>query len=446
MRHVLLIALITACNKASDVDTTPPTTTPTGTQTTQTTQTTGDGDPWFCAADVPVVTPLGGGIQQVETTHYSLTLAVTPKRAEELGYFAESAYLAMADRFGAEPTEAKLEVELYPDRSSFDAGIQADGLTPPNGAGGYYHPDSKKAYAIVQPTQYYEDVILLHEMIHQFQYLARTGNQNIPGWYTEGMAEAWSRHDWDLECLRIGRIPLVSQEDTYAAALSEIDAGGVPLEAILDESTSASRPMAMAIVQFLDQTYPAEFATFRDAMDNHTNDPVGDFISAIGQPAAIAGEIEGWIQNHQEPMSVVYLEWIHRGPQSVESLFVNGVSSLTRAKSTTDLSATLVPLSDPWIGGFLVAWDGNSDNTAAFVDESGDVSFFEVSGGSVDWYSVGSVTAPGTDPVEISLTHSGGDAVLTVNGTEISAPILQSPAAGLAVYDADVRFDDLTGL
>ena len=223
MKFLIPLFLVVACTSASDdvdVDetTTPPTTTenPTGPTT--------DPDPWFCTEATPTVTP-NGLYQDVETEHYRMSLAVTPERAEELGRFAEAAYAAMADRFGAEPTDLPLEVNLYPDVAAFEAAIRADGLTPPSGAGGYYHPSSKTAYVLAAPTQYYEDTILLHEMLHQFHYLSRTGNVNVPTWYAEGLAEAWSRHDWDLECLRLGRIPLLTQEDAYDQALDELSGG-----------------------------------------------------------------------------------------------------------------------------------------------------------------------------------------------------------------------------
>ena len=127
---IALLLLASACKKGDDPADTSGTTTGT-TGSNPTTATTGDGEPWFCSTANPTVSDLGNGYQQVDTEHYTMQLAVTPERAMEFGHFVEAAYLAMADRFGAEPTEPVMEVGLYPDRASFEQAILDDGLTPP---------------------------------------------------------------------------------------------------------------------------------------------------------------------------------------------------------------------------------------------------------------------------------------------------------------------------
>jgi len=437
MRSTILLLASLACTPADDVDADPPTAdppSPTGTGTTT------DPDPWFCTDSTPTVTT-NGIYQDVETAHYRMSLAVTPERATELGRFAEAAYAAMADRFGAEPSDLPLEVNLYPDVASFESAIRADGLTPPSGAGGYYHPDSKKAYVLVAPTQYYEDTILLHEMLHQFHYLSRTDNQNVPSWYAEGVAEAWSRHDWDLECLRLGRIPLLTQEDAYAQARDELTSG-LDLPAILTESITPSRPVGMAIYQHLDRTYPEDFSDFRDAMDAHTDDPLGDFEAIFGDADAIAEDIAGSIDAYQEPMTPVYLEWIHRTPHTVSSLFVNGVSSLARVKNPPDVFEVDVHAgTGNWTGGVLLSWDGYDDYTAAYASSDGNVSIFEVIDGNVSWFDIGETPALDGGKLSWTLTHSGTDATFEINGAPFVQPIAQTPSAGLSVYDSDLLFE-----
>ena len=436
MRYLLALMMAVACTPASDVEA------PTDTETTpvSTTVTSTDPDPWSCTEITPTVTA-NGIYQEVETAHYRMSLAVTPERATELGRFAEAAYSAMADRFGAEPTGGPMEVNLYPDVGAFEDAIRADGLTPPSGAGGYYHPSSQTAYVLAAPTQYYEDTILLHEMLHQFHYLARTENENVPSWYAEGLAEAWSRHDWDLSCLRLGRIPLLTQEDAYAQALEAL-ASGLDLTAILTEEVTPSRPEGMALFQYLDRTYPEDFAVFRDAMDAHSTDPLGDFQAIFGDPEAVAEDLATWIETHQEPLAPVYLEWIHRTPSTVASIFVNGVSSFARVKAppetfTVDVHAG----TGAWTGGVLLSWDGYDDYTAAFASSQGSVSIFEVIGGDVAWFDIG--TAP--DLIDgkhtWTLTHEASTASFEINGAGFSHDLAQSPSAGLSVYDSDLMFE-----
>ena len=441
MRIALLLVLLLGCNQAAedvsvdDTDEDPTTSVP-----DPTVDETTDADPWFCTDESPSVTA-DGIYQEVQTEHYQMRLAVTPERAVELGRFAEAAWDAMADYYGAEPTDLPLEVGLYPDRYAFDAAIIADGLTPPGGAGGYYHPDSKAAYALVPPTQYYEDSIVLHEMLHQFHFLARTGNQNVPSWFSEGTAEALSRHDWDLECLRLGRVPTLSQEDDYASAAAELS-GGLDLTAVLTESSSPSRPVAMAIYQHLDRVHPDDFATFRDAMDGHTADPLGDFEAIFGDANAIGDDVVAWIDNNQEPMTPVYLEWIHRTPTTVESIFVNGASSFARVKVPPSVFEVDVHAgAGDWNGGVLLSWDDHSNYTAAFAASGGSVSIFEVIDGGVDWFDIG--TAPALDGGKHTwtLSHSGGNAEFSIGEDSFEQPVQQAPSAGFAVYDSDLRFE-----
>ena len=184
-------------------------------------------------------------------------------------------------------------------------------------------------------------------MIHQFQYLAVTGNDGIPTWYAEGIAEAWSRHDWDDGCIRLGRIPLLSQEDTYGAAREQIEGIGIDLPAIVTENVVPTRPVAMAIVQHLHTTDPDGFQAFRAEMDAHTTDPLGAFETHLGDATSLASDVESWIGDNQEPMNPVYVEWIHRGPRTVETLFVDGVSSMSLAKEPGDLSTTMIPRPTP---------------------------------------------------------------------------------------------------
>lgn len=450
MRLVLVAVLVVVgCTKgdggATDTGAIP-TGTATGTATgtgTGSTQTTGDGDAWFCSTDSPTVTDLGNGYQQVDTQHYTMQLAVTPERALELGHLAEAAWLAMSDRFGAEPAEPVLEVGLYPDRASFEGAILDDGVTPPPGAGGYYSTASKQAYALVPPTRYYEDIIVLHEMLHQFHYLSSTGNLGIPEWYAEGLAETWSRHDWDDRCLRMGRIPLVSQEDLYGIARQQLEADGLDLTAVVTGAESPTRAMAMAIFAYIEDTDPDGLVALRAELDAHTSDPLGAFQTHLGDPAVLQDQVVTWIADHQEPMNPVYLEWIHRTPTAVETLFVDGVLSMTLAKESGDLSATIVPRAEPWIGGLLIGFEDTDNYTVALTEPGGEVSVFEVGGGTVDWFSVGTITPPEYGPVSLELTHSGGTAQISINGESVSHPLVHAEARGLAVYGTNLRFEDI---
>ncbi len=409
----------------------------------------GDGAPWFCTSLEPVVESSPEG-SRVSTERYELVLAVDDEAAaRDMARFADAAWEAMHDWFGAEPPAAvtPLSVQLYGDVDSWADDIAAAGSEVPFGAGGYYWPPSEKAYVTPQPTVYYEYTLVLHEMIHQWHDLARPGEGGRPTWYVEGLAEYLSRHDWDGECLRMGRIPLVSQEDAFAVALDELDGAPVDVSGIVGGRVEPSRPLAMALVRHLDLSdrYGPGFDAWRDEMDAvGMSDPLTRFSELVAEPDEVGLDVAESLATEQEPMVPVFLEWWHRAPDRVDSL-VWDVFSTTRLKQTP---ARLDVTVSGWEGdgyiGLLGAYDDDGDSMLGLLlDSAGNVSTFDVSGGEVLWADVDAVPAPGRSVV-LSLTHEGGEAVFTVDGESVRIPISYAAAAGLAVYDARVLFSEIT--
>ncbi|MFT4974639.1 MAG: hypothetical protein ACI8S6_000522, partial [Myxococcota bacterium] len=172
---------------------------------------------WFCDEGSYTI---DDGV--IETEHYRLYFEIDESEALQMARLAEAAFDAMVDYFDAEPTALPLKAGWYTDFSAFQAAIVADGTTAPD-SGGYYWPGTQTAYMFTQPTVYYSRMLFLHELAHQFHFLARTGNDGRDSWYVEGVAEYLSRHDWDGACIRLGRLPMLTWEDTPADALAEGD-------------------------------------------------------------------------------------------------------------------------------------------------------------------------------------------------------------------------------
>jgi len=139
---------------------------------------------------------------RVETEHYALLAETDRAEAEELGRVLEAAWPQLEAFFGAAPDldgDERLPVRFFATKESFAAGLRADGIAPP-ASGGYYHPPNRTAWLWRQPTIYNTRCLLLHEVTHQFHFLARTGNRSLPqNWYVEGLAEHLGRHEWDGE-------------------------------------------------------------------------------------------------------------------------------------------------------------------------------------------------------------------------------------------------------
>jgi hypothetical protein len=84
----------------------------------------------------------------------------------------------------------------------------------------------------------------------------------------------------------------------------------------------------------------------------------------------------------------------------------------------------------------------------ALLSPDGGLSRFAVLDGTVDWRDAGAVDAPATisDEFESTLFLVQGDGSATVQGGERQVELdrVLPPAGGLAIYDATVRFRDLT--
>jgi len=259
---------------------------------------------WHCPTDIPVLSPGVDTIWRVTTTHYALEVDGTEARALELGLLAEGAWLALDEWFGAAPPSPPLLAGFYESSDAMAAAMERDGIGVVSAAG-YYSPGSLRAYATDQPTQYYDQVLFLHELTHQWHQQAAGADGYQAQWYAEGLAEALSRHDWDGACLRIGRLPVLSQEDFAAQALQIVDdAGGADLDGWIGaDSWPGARPIWYAVVRWLIEEKPDEFLALREAYDGDSGlDPT----AVLGSLDSAAFEV--WLASDQEPMEVIWTE------------------------------------------------------------------------------------------------------------------------------------------
>ena len=164
-------------------------------------------EPEVCGTPAVSLVASGAGFVAT-TTHYTLHLdGFDAAEAENLAILAELATEGFAASFGA-ATAGPLEAFVAADQAGFQAQLAADGLGPVEGAGGYYEPSNGRAYLYRQPPAYCSRVLLLHELVHQWQDAVET-NGGLPVWYVEGLAEGLSRHHWDGACLQLRVRPLL---------------------------------------------------------------------------------------------------------------------------------------------------------------------------------------------------------------------------------------------
>jgi hypothetical protein len=408
------------------------------------------GNGGHCAASDPVVTAEGPGAYRVQTEHYDLYVEAGEARAAELGKLVESAYGELVERFEIAPPTAsgeRLEGRYYATFDAFVAGMMADGVMASEEAAGYFDPGTRRFYVSDQPSPYYDQVLLLHEAVHQFHLLGRAAGTSLPFWYVEGLAEHLGRHDWDGACVRLGVLPTLSWEDLPADALALEQGAGLEVGAIVDGSAGPSRPAAWALTHFLDRgddgAHRAAFDAFRAQVDTTGDASLANFTALVGDPTQLGGSLSAWLPTSQEPMRPVYTEWTHVGPGEVvgESPGVFSIA-VTRQSPAHFETRYAVPDAAAWSAGLVLGYDAPGEFSALVVDSTGALRTFTATNGGAVWGDAGTAPATLDDGTGELVVDRAPDGMLQVriNGAQLDFTSEATPRPGLAIHDARVRF------
>ncbi|HEY0840993.1 MAG TPA: hypothetical protein VGD74_12460, partial [Vulgatibacter sp.] len=288
--------------------------------------------------------------------------------------------------------------------------------------------------------------LYLHEMTHQFHYLARTGNQNRPSWYVEGLAEYLGRHDWDGRCVRLGVLPMLSWEDLPGSALDIVSTSGLDASSFISGTTEASRAASWAITGYLERSDGGRmadaFATYRALMDAGSAAGISEFEALLGPISALDLGVAGWLPSAQEPLAPIFTEWMHVAPGTVRSLRT-GLLSLARVKEPHSVFETTV--AEPPSGaraGVLAGFTDAANFVAYFVEDDLQLSEFKSVGGTVTWEYVGKPAVSPNDDGSFTWTvsHTGSETQVEVNGVSVRAATGFQPVSGPAAYDSEVKF------
>ena len=180
---------------------------------------------------------------QAKTAHYDISAERLD--AAEIGRMLEQHYVYLERFFGRAPT-SRMRVEVHADLDRYKAALGRDGHSYPGG-GGYFAPNTRKAYLFIQPSDYFTRHLILHEATHQFQALLRTDPvlPRVP-WYIEGLAEYFGMHNWDGRRLEVGIVPAITLEDYPAKALKQWEACGGNLEGLIAGRVKDDRALSWA--------------------------------------------------------------------------------------------------------------------------------------------------------------------------------------------------------
>lgn len=378
----------------------------------------------------------------ISTDHYRLSVSgFDEDEARQLGAIAEVGWSGLAAFFG-EPLDGPLEVFIAADQTGFEAQLAEDGISGLEGAGGYYDPNTRRAYLFRQPTAYYSRVLMLHELVHQYQDQAH-GISGLPTWYVEGLAEALSRHHWDGDCLQLRVRPLLSWEDAAAAAAAELDASPPDLASVL-AGGSASRALSQELVRLLssDPDLAPRFWEWREtvALGSVSAADVTAFEAAIVSVDDLGEALQAFVPQDQEPLAPIYLDWIPQGADQAWGFA--DASSAARIKGEVSRFSMQVDWPEAGAVGALYGYDATTgDLELALLSADGSVSRFAVIGGAVTWDVHGAVAV--MDAPTWSQTADADTTAVTVGDSTVDLPRALAPAGGLALYGASAEFSKL---
>ena len=280
-------------------------------------------------------------------------------------------------------------------------------------------------------------MLFLHELAHQWHHLGGQPDGGQAVWYSEGLPEVLSRHDWDGECLRVARLPVTSQEDFSAEALRIVDANGNDVDTWLSQDIwPGERPIWFAVTRWLMALDPEAFEDFRLAYDADSSVTVSSYFGTLDGDA-----FEAWLRGEQEPLTPVWIEWTHRSSDSLRGFA--DYSSVARVKVPADsFSATLQVPNESFMAGLLLGWDSAQEHTVLYVHQDGSLTLGETLGGSLTFWEAGSIPSP-SGRLPMSLEWDQGQPVVQLGDDEVRPALQHAPGGGLAIYDADVVFSEM---
>jgi len=396
------------------------------------------------AADAPVT---------AEGAHYRLVSSGPQSEADDWLKMLEAAWPQYVEFFGKAPPlakDAKLAVAFFETLADMQAAIRAAGGSPPSGAGGYFDPISKTAYAWRQPSSWYTRTLVLHECAHQFHLLGRAAPKaSMPAWYVEGLAEHVSGHTWDGERLRLRVVPMLSLENRAGEALAATTNGKFDLDAIFDaKSDDAERPEFMHVVRYLCDAdggkLRPKFDEIATKLDRGAKCDAKACASAFGPAKKLLASIRAWLPSVQEPWESLTVEWDARGAAALRAYSPSVVSLCRRRAETTRVAARVRPIAaaGEWRAGVLLRYAGPDDFDVGMIRGGKKCRVDRRKNGA--WETMEEVDAPGeVDGWRVEAVRTGGRVAFLVNGASV-ADLDEPPGSmGLAADASTIDFTEI---
>lgn len=372
--------------------------------------------------------------QEIHTEHYDVH--VERLNPDEVGRLLEAFHQQLTEAYGTAP-QGRLRVEIYADQAAYEKALKGD-VHEEVDSGGYYAPETKKAYLWVQPSEYYTRQLLLHECTHQFHFLAACGNKAPKAqWYVEGLAEYYGIHNWDGHTLKLGVAPEMTLEDYPERASTHFrDVFHHDLNAMVAGKVKTHWATSWALVHFLAHAHGEQFHALAKKLDGGA-EPMEAWREVFGgEPSAMTEEFERWMTKIRQPWKIAFIAWQQQGERFEGKSDTTAVALLK--DRPTDLRVEIERGDDEVMPGFVFGYRSKEDYYGLQMMPRGAVRIVQRRDGH--WL-------PGTYlPVklhgainQLALRRKGDVWTLYANDTEL-ATIEVEGAAGLYVQEGKALF------
>lgn len=390
-------------------------------------------------------------LRSTQTDHYLFQSDCEQSVHDEFARVIEAAWVPMREFFDAEPKlkkEERLKVYFFEHEVDWAKQIELDGTVAPRGAGGYYWPPTKTAYLWRQPTVYNTRQLLLHEVIHQFHFLAKCNNTAPKdAWYVEGIAEYLSRHFWDGKKVTLGVLPLLTLENYSEKALLLFEDKDYDFAGFINSTRGSARPEQWALVRFLvtadEGAWLKKWQLISKRLDQGESSK-NCFRAIFGDLRTVAAAVLKWLQTEQEPFKPDFIEWEGIAPGVFKGW--SSVTSTCHARAdATEIKATLEVPDGAFIGGLLLQFSGNDDYTCAYVKTGGAISVNRRVDGAWKILFTGKAPMPeNSKRYRLSATRGDKGVTFNVEGTDFGPFDLPSKKLGLCLDNCTLSFRDVS--
>ncbi len=388
----------------------------------------------------------------LESAHYRFVAVGDLPDAGSYVKLAEALHARLSEHFGTAPKgPGKLEIRFWATAEGFKSGASAEGVPAALlDAGGVYWTGTRRAYFWRQPSGYATRHLFLHELTHQFHYLAVMDNAaRAPAWYVEGLAEHFAWHRWDGEGLECGQSDVLALEQRIPTVVEKARAGDYDLAAVLSGRERADYGEAWAAVHFLlsgpDRALTARFrAEERRLWLGKKGDPAAAILGP--RPAAANEAARRFLGGLETTWKVEWIAWDTVGRDLVGESETVAIAR-TRREHAPPLSVEATATPERGSPGLVTGFRGTGEFLAMDVRPEGTVRVLRRRRGAWEVLATAPVARGGAS-LRLALEAApDGRIVASVDGREAARARVEGEAVagpvGLLVDGGRTRFSEI---